>query len=186
MKIQCDCGAFQATLTHFPDHSPGRLMCYCRDCQSFLNRLGREDLLDAYGGTEVIPVYPGEVRIDQGSDQLICNQLSPKGMYRWSTRCCNSPVGNMRPGFPWFGILHSAYRAADPEALERLGKVRSRIFGRDAKGEPPFAISRKIGVRDAMVVLPFVLKGKIGGKHKNSPLLAEDQKTPIVPPRLLS
>ena len=90
MRIQCDCGGFQAELTHFPAHSPGRLMCYCADCQRFLEKIERKDLLDAYGGTEVVPVYPSEIRILQGEDLLVCNRLSPQGLFRWSTRCCNS------------------------------------------------------------------------------------------------
>lgn len=185
MRIQCDCGAFQAELTHFPSHSPGRLMCYCADCQSFLEKIDRKDLLDAYGGTEVIPVYPNEIRILKGEDQLVCNRLSPQGLFRWSTCCCNSPVGNAQPKFPWFGILHNAYRAADPECLSRLGPVRSRIYGRDAKGEPPFPISRKLGFKDMLTVLPFLAKGFLGRKHKHSPFFNSDNVTPIVTPRLL-
>ena len=185
MRIQCDCGGFQAELTHFPAHSPGRLMCYCADCQRFLEKIERKDLLDAYGGTEVVPVYPSEIRILQGEDLLVCNRLSPQGLFRWSTRCCNSPVGNGQPKFPWVGIFHSACRAADPGCLDRLGPVRSRIYGRDAKGAPPFPISRKIGFKDVLTVLPFVAKGFLTGKHRHSPFFQADNVTPIMPPRLL-
>jgi hypothetical protein len=185
MQVRCDCGAFQAELTDFPNHTPGRLMCYCSDCQRYLEKLGRQDLLDAYGGTEVIPVYPSEIRIIQGQEQLVCNQLSPDGIFRLSTRCCNSPVGNIRAKFPWFGILRNAYLAADPECLERLGPVRSRIYGRDAKGAPPFHISPKIGFKEMLTVLPFLVRGAFGGKSKNSPFFKADNVSPIVPPRLL-
>ncbi|MCQ0969680.1 DUF6151 family protein [Paracoccus sp. TK19116] len=185
MRISCDCGTFQAELTRFPDHTPGRLVCYCRDCQSFLNRLGRHDLLDDHGGTEVIPVYPSEIWIVSGVDQLQCNRLSPNGIYRWSVRCCNSPIGNMRAGIPWFGILHNAFHAADPNAPKRLGPVRARIYGRDAIGQPPFPISHKIGFRDMLAVLPFILKGRLAGKTKGSPFTQDDGITPIVEPRLL-
>lgn len=185
MRIQCDCGAFQAELTSFPAHSPGRLICYCADCQHFLEKIGREDLLDAYGGTEVVPVYPSEIRILEGEECLVCNRLTPKGLFRWSTRCCNSPICNVRPRFPWVGIFHSVYRAADPECLDSVGPVRSRIYGRDAKVQPPFPISERIGVRDMLIVLPFVAKGFISGKHNHSPFFEADNVTPIVPPRLL-
>ncbi|WBU59167.1 DUF6151 family protein [Paracoccus albus] len=185
MQIQCDCGAFKANLTNFPANSPGRLMCYCDDCQHYLEKIDREDLLDAYGGTEVIPVYPSEISIAQGREQLVCNQLSRKGLYRWSTRCCNSPIGNIKVGFPWLGIFHSAVRAANPDYAEKLGPVKSRISGRYAKGEPPFKIASKIGFKDMLTVLPFVVKGKLTGKHKNSPLFEADNSTPIVPPRQL-
>lgn len=185
MYISCDCGAFEAELTHFPAHTVGRLICYCSDCQMYLKKLGREELLDEFGGTEIIPVYPSEVRITKGKEYLVCNQLSPEGLFRWSTRCCNSPVGNIRPKFPWLGIPHNAYRAGqDPECLERLGPVRSRIYGRDATGEPPFEISEKLGLKDALTVIPFVIRGFVGGKHKRSPFFKEGW-APIVQPRSL-
>ncbi|MBM1813589.1 DUF6151 family protein [Pseudosulfitobacter pseudonitzschiae] len=185
MYISCDCGAFKAELTHFPAHTPGRLMCYCSDCQLYLKKLGRAELLDAFGGTEIIPVYPSEIRVTKGEEHLVCNRLSPEGLFRWSTGCCNSPVGNIQAKFPWFGILHNAYRAGDdPECLERLGSVRSRIYGRDAIGEPPFDISGKLGLKDALKVMPFLIRGFVGGKQKPSPFFKEGWE-PTVQPRLL-
>lgn len=160
-------------------------MCYCRDCQGFLDKLGRPDLLDDHGGTQIVPAYPAEIRILRGAEHLVCNRLSPEGLFRWSSGCCNSPIGNTRAKFPWFGLIHSAFRAADPQSLERLGAIRSRIFGRDARGTPPFPIPDRIGFRDMMVVLPFVAKGLIGRKHKGSPFFEADGRTPIRPPRLL-
>lgn len=185
MRIQCDCGTLQAELTAFPHNSPGRLMCYCADCQAYLNRLGRAELLDDWGGSEVIPVYPSEFRIISGADKLCCNRLSARGLNRWSASCCNAPIVNTPAGFPWAGILRSAYDASDPAALDRMGKVRSRIMGKDAKPDAPFRISDKIGFADMLVVLPFIVKGKLLGKHKPSPFFAEDGKTPVVEPVLL-
>lgn len=185
MKIQCDCGAFKADLTAFPKNTPGRLACYCKDCQTFLHRLGRAELLDAYGGSEIIPVYPSEFTIISGEDKLRCNRLTQDGLYRWSTTCCNSPVANTKPNFPWIGILHSAYTASDPDSLTGLGPIRSRIFGRDATGDPPFKISQKLDLKAALAVLPFLLKGKLFGKSRNHPFFGPDGKTPIKEPEHL-
>ena len=185
MRIQCDCGSFQADLTGFPRNSPGRLACYCNDCQAYLEKLGRKDLLDAYGGTEVIPVYPSEFVIASGKEHLRCNRLSRKGLNRWSATCCNSPIANTKANFPWVGILHNAYRAADPQALDRLGPVRSRIMGKYAKGKPPFEIAERINFKAMMSVLPFLLKGKLFGKSKPNPFFKEDGTTPISEPKLL-
>jgi hypothetical protein len=160
-------------------------MCYCSDCQRYLTKIDREDLLDANGGTEVIPVYPNEIRILQGEEHLVCNRLSPQGLFRWSTKCCNSPIGNTQPRFPWFGVFHSALRAADPDCLNRLGPVRMRVHGRDAKGEPPFPISPTLGFKAMLAVMPFVAKGFIGGKHRHSPFFQSDGLTPIAATRLL-
>src|SRR6476646_2142775 len=106
MEIQCECGRFRAELTSFPRNTPGRLACYCDDCQTYAHFLGRADLLDAAGGTEVVPAYPAEVKFVAGKELLACTRLSPRGMFRWSTTCCNTPIANTMPGFPWAGIFY--------------------------------------------------------------------------------
>lgn len=185
MIVQCDCGAFQAELTGYPKNSPGRLVCYCKDCQAYLQKLGREDLLDTHGGTEVYPVYPSEIRIISGADKLQCNRLTQRGLNRWSTTCCNAPIANTAPGFPWVGFLHSAFKANDAASPAALGPIRSRVFGRDAKGNPPFKIAEKLDFKAVMAVFPFILKGKMFGKSKNNPFFQQDGKTPIKAPKLL-
>lgn len=186
MNISCDCGTFKARLTAFPRNTPGRLVCYCRDCQSYLDRIDRRDVLDEYGGTEVIPVYPSEVEFLQGDAHLGCYRLSEHGTFRWASSCCHSPIANTRPGFPWAGIFHTACTSADPDALASLGEVRSRIYGRDAAGTPAFRISEKIAPRDMFVVMPFILKGKFLKKHRGSPFFRADSATPIREPTLLA
>lgn len=185
MQISCDCGDFKAELLAFPKNTPGRLACYCKDCQAFANRLGRSDVLDEYGGTEVIPVYPSELRILQGKESLTCYRLSPEGLFRWAAHCCNSPVINSRPGFPWLGILHTAYKSSDPASLDNLGEIRCRVFGRDAIGKPPFEISEKLGFKAILTVLPFVIKGKLLNKGEGMELFESDGRTPISAPQLL-
>ncbi|PLX35922.1 MAG: hypothetical protein C0606_17700 [Hyphomicrobiales bacterium] len=185
MKVQCDCGRFQAELTHFPKHSPGRLVCYCDDCQTYLKALGREDLLDPYGGTEIVPVYPDEFKIVAGAEVLRCNRLSKRGLSRWSATCCNSPIANVRPKFPWVGILHNAYTVKAPDTLEKAGPIRSRIMGKFKRGTPPFEISEKIRLRDILVIAPFLLRGFLFKKHRVSPFFREDGVTPVCDPVIL-
>jgi hypothetical protein len=185
--IQCECGKFQAELTDFPKNSPGRLACYCDDCQTYLHYLGRADLLDSAGGTEVIPVYPAEFNILKGKEVLQCLRLSPNGLNRWYTTCCKTPIGNSRPKFPWVGLIHRVYNVKDPSFLEKtFGPVRSRIQGRFAKGTPPKGTSQKLTFKDFLAVFPFLLKGAVLGKSKNSPLFHRDGVTPIVTPKILS
>jgi len=108
MKISCDCGTFKADLTAFPKNTPGRLVCYCKDCQEYLEKINRKDLLDNYGGTQVIPAYPKEVKIIEGGDSLKCYRLSSHGLHRGAAGCCNTPIINGKPGVCWAGIFHSA------------------------------------------------------------------------------
>ncbi len=180
MKIKCDCGKFQASILD-PSSSPGRLVCYCDDCQNYLNKLGKNNLLDSYGGTDIIPFYPSDIQIEKGIDQLCCNQLSDSGLSRWSTHCCGSPIVNTKAKFPWAGFMASS--VVDQEG--RFSKIKSRVMGKFSYGRPEFKISQKLSLKDALVVLPFILKGFLASKWKNAPLYNSDNVTPIVEPRKL-
>lgn len=179
MKIQCDCGKFKAELLNFPKSSPGRLVCYCNDCQDYARKLKREDVLDPYGGTQVVPVYPNDFKILEGEEYLKCNQLREKGLKRWSVTCCNTAVVNTMSKFPWAGIPHNLFTNAEPGCLEKLGPIRSRIKGKFKTAEAPFKISEDMKLKDILVVLPFILKGFALKKFNHSPFFKEDGKTPI-------
>lgn len=157
------------------------MVCYCNDCQDFLSIMERSDRLDKFGGTEIVPVYPSDIKILQGKEYLQCHRLTKNGLYRWSASCCISPIANTRAEFPWVGLFHSTFTSIDSNSLNRLGKIKCRIFGRDAKKGAPFPISPKIGFSDMLVVLPFVIKGKILKKHRHSPFFEDDGRTPISP-----
>jgi hypothetical protein len=184
MEIQCECGKFRAKLKAFPGNTPGRLVCYCDDCQAYLHHLKRGD---ANGGTEVIPAYPADVAILQGLEHLKCTRLSPKGTFRFSTTCCNTPIANTHPGKPWVGFLRGVYTAKDASILDQtLGAVRSRIMGQYAKGAPPAGTPDKFNLKAFAAVMPFMLKGILLGKAKPSPFFAADGKTAVVPVHVCS
>jgi hypothetical protein len=187
MEIQCECGKFAAKLKAFPDSTPGRLVCYCDDCQKYLHHLKRNDLLDANGGTEVIPAYPADVEFLRGNKHLKCTRLSPNGTFRFSTTCCNTPIANTRPGAPWAGFLRCVYtaRGNGQKLDELLGPVRSRIMGRYAQGTPPAGTPKTFNLRALFTVMPFMLKGKLLGKSRPSPFFADDGSTPIVAAHVL-
>ena len=174
-------------LEAFPKNSPGRLLCYCDDCQSYLHHLKRADLLDENGGTEVIPVYPADIKILSGKEHLKCTRLSSKGMFRFSTTCCNTPVGNAQPNMPWFGIHRCMCTAKGPDKIDKtLGPIRASIMGRFAKGTPPAGTPKKFSLGGFLIVVPFIIKGKILKKSNSSPFFVEGGKTPIVNPHVLS
>ena len=58
-------------------------------------------------------------------------------------------------------------------------------MGKHKKAECPFEVSEKIRFRDAWVVMPFILKGKILKKYKPSPFFKEDGVTQISDPVIL-
>ncbi len=185
MKIQCDCGIFRAELQNFPKATPGRLICYCDDCQSYLHFLKRTDLLDANGGTEIIPAYPSDIKILQGKENLKCTRLVTTGMYRFSTTCCNTPIANTDPKRPWAGILRRVYTNKDPNKLDQsLGKVRASVMGKFGHGTLPKGTPQTFNFKGFLAVMPFILKGKILGRNKPTPFF--NNETSIVVPKVLS
>ena len=187
MTIQCECGQFKAELMAFPQNTPGRLVCYCDDCQTYLHHIGRADLLDQNGGTEVIPAYPQDMKITQGKENLKCVRLSPKGMFRFFTACCRTPIGNTRANSPWIGLFRRVYTAHEPSQLDRVFKsVKSRVFGRFAKGTAPTGTPATFNFSAMLSVAPFLLQGTLFKKFKPSPFFLEDGMTPVVTAYVLS
>lgn len=186
-QVQCECGKFKAEIKKFPKDTAGRCVCYCDDCQTYLHYLGKSNLADSAGGSEIIPVYPTNFKILQGQELLSCVRLSPQGLFRWYTSCCKTPVGNLMAHFPWIGTYNRIYTVQDPHFVEKsLGKIKSRIQGKFARGTKPKGTSDKMGIKDAMAVVPFILKGFLTGKAKGSPLFENDGTTPIIKPTILS
>ncbi len=184
MQISCKCKKLQIELKVFPKNTPGRLKCYCDDCQAYLHYLGRSELLDENGGTEVIPIYPADMQIIQGKENLKCMCMSDKGLFRFSSSCCDTPIANTRPGNPWAGV--NRYAFSDLKELDEvLGPVRSSILGKFAKGTPPKGTPQTFDLKGFLTVMPYLFKGKILKKNRPSPFFTEDLK-PIVLPHVLS
>lgn len=185
MEIQCECGKFRAELTQFPKNTPGRLLCYCDDCQSFMHYLNRADLLDSNGGTEIIPVYPSDFKILQGQEQLKCTRLVPDGMFRYSTKCCNTPIANTDEKRPWVGTHRRVFVAKDPKKLDEIfQQVRASIMGKYGHGILPPGTPKKFNFKGFLSVMPFLLNGILKGRKRPSPFF-ENEKS-IAPPYILS
>lgn len=185
MEIQCDCGNFRAELTQFPKNTPGRFICYCDDCQAFLNYLKRPELLNENGGTEIIPAYPVDIKIIAGQDVVKCVRLHSKGMYRYYTSCCQTPIANTDPVRPWVGFFRNMYTAKDANLLDReLGPVKTSLMGKYAKGTPPAGTAQTFDFKALTIFMPFIIKGKVLGKAKHSPFF--DKGESIVVPKVLT
>ncbi|MBL7555217.1 MAG: hypothetical protein JNM24_05285 [Bdellovibrionaceae bacterium] len=187
MNVQCQCGQVKAHIKNFPHQSPGRLVCYCDDCQSYLHYLKKNDLLDANGGTEIVPVYPVNFQFTQGQDLVRGIRLSPKGLYRWYASCCQTPIANTQAKMPWIGMLSSMlpYKS-ETERTQALGNVKSRVMGAFALGQPPADASSKFKPKDFLSVVPFILKGLVTGKNKNHPFFKLPSYEPKSAPYVLT
>src|SRR5262245_27846255 len=106
VELRCRCGEVRGLLKSPSSQTVNRVVCYCDDCQAFAHQLRRADLLDAHGGTDIIQVAPAALELVQGKSRIAGLRLTPKGLYRWHTTCCHTPVGNtVSPAIPFVGIV---------------------------------------------------------------------------------
>lgn len=163
-----------------------RVVCYCDDCQAFMHRLGRADLLDAHGGTDIVQVAPSSLSLVRGQDKIAGVRLTPKGLFRWHTTCCNTPVGNtLTPSVPFVGIAVQAFDGGAPRADEAFGKPVGAILGKYAVGEAP---KGSTGLNLALIARAIgkVLGWRLRGKAWPHPFFARETGDPIFPLTVLS
>lgn len=93
--------------------------------------LGAKGILDENGGSELYQTLPARLKVTAGKDQLRALRLSPKGMVRWYTGCCGTPLGNTLHSEGWYFLSLSV--ACIPEAARApLGPLRGAFFAKDA------------------------------------------------------
>lgn len=182
--LACRCGTVRGVVHAVSPRTVNHGVCYCDDCQAFAHFLGREnDLLDPYGGTEVVQMSPARFALTAGVDRIAAIRLTPKGIVRWYASCCNTPIGNtpVSPAIPFVGII----RAFIDAPQEALGPVRGRMYAERAKGGRA-AVPRDGGSNIAMIVrvLPKLLGYRLRGDHKRSALL-DAAGRPLAEPRVL-
>lgn len=138
VDIECACGELKGKLEIVPKHS-FHVHCLCSDCQSFAAYLKKEDeILDQYGGSEIFQTYPCYIKINQGKEKLTYTQLKPKGLLRWYTSCCNTPVANTMssPKIPFAGVSVKLIKfSSDKEKHKVLGPVVMKAYGKSARGK---------------------------------------------------
>jgi hypothetical protein len=166
-----------------------RFVCYCEDCQAFARFLERADILDAAGGTDIFQMPPGRLSFDAGSDLLRCVRLSDRGVLRWYTDCCRTPIGNTAGArFPVIGVIHSImdHEADGRSRNQVLGPPLCRIYERSAVGPlPPNAPpppSRRVLGRRALLMLAWWIRGLA----RPSPFFDERTGAPRAEPRVLT
>lgn len=167
-----------------------RFVCYCGDCQAFARFLGRPDVLDSAGGTDIFQMPPAHVKLTEGTDALRCVRLSVRTrVLRWYTDCCRTPIGNTadRLGFPIAAVIHTFmdHEAGGRSRDEVLGPRLCRIFERSAVGPlpedaPPPPSLRAFARRGSKMLSWWVL-----GLARPSPFFDERTKAPRVAPRVI-
>jgi hypothetical protein len=184
LALRCRCGEVALALDD-PQRAV-RGACYCRDCRSYTYFLGRDaELLDAWGGTEIVAALPSRLHIERGKERVACASLSERGILRWYASCCRSPLGNTPRdgGVPHVGLIPTCLLGSRDEIEAAFGPIRLRVFRASARGEAPKMGSGALlaGAR----YLGATLRARVGGSARTNPFFASDLTTPIVAPSVL-
>ncbi|MBK7396382.1 MAG: hypothetical protein IPJ34_08800 [Myxococcales bacterium] len=81
LPIACRCGRVTGEVRGAVPATVNRVVCYCDDCQAFARHLGRDDLLDESGGSDIVQVAPATLQV-RANEALRCPRLDQRD-YRW-------------------------------------------------------------------------------------------------------
>ena len=186
VEVRCRCGEVRGVVTDPSPRTVNRVVCYCDDCQAFLHRLDRADLLDDQGGTDIVQLAPASLSFVQGKQRIVGLRLTPRGTYRWYASCCRMPLGNtLGPAIPFIGIVAQAFESETQKPDQIFGRPIGRIFGKHAVGRPPEGSTRLNPWLVARAVSK-VLGWRLRGKTWPHPFFDRARRTPNFPLTTLS
>jgi hypothetical protein len=184
IELRCRCGEVRGMVMDLSPRTVNRVVCYCEDCQAFAHQVGRADLLNANGGSDIIQVAPATVSFTQGAHRIVGLRLTSKGLYRWHASCCNTPMGNtMNPALPFVGIVAQAFAATRLDDV--VGPPTAAIFGKYAVGDPP-AGSTRFNLPLLLRAIGKVLGWRLKGRTWPHPFFARDTGAPVYAVTVLS
>jgi len=132
LTVSCNCGEFSAVVTIDKNQLPTRLKCYCSDCQAYAYHLENADSqLDLKGGSDLIQISPAQFSIVRGEQHLGNLNMTPNGVYRWHTTCCQTGIANTPPSakMPYVGLLCNTIKKASnvpDKAINRSSKKSNK------------------------------------------------------------
>ncbi len=180
--LACRCGTVRGTVE--ADSRANHMVCYCADCQDYARVLGRPDVLDERGGSEIVQTLPGFVTLTHGAERLACLRMTAKGPLRWYAACCDTPIGNtaLTHRIAFVGLL-AACLTGKPVS-ETFGPITGWAFVAGAKGEPkpPETSIGKVLAR----IVPRTLKARLDGSYRKTPFFDVKTGKPVAEPRLVS
>ncbi len=175
INLTCSCGAVKGTAINITPKNGTRVICCCDDCQAFANYLGAEEkILDAFGGTDIYQTSQSQIKINKGAEHLRCIQLTSKGLMRWYTGCCNTPVGNtMNASIPFIGIIHN-FIDVQSNRDNTLGPVSAYVQTQYARGCPTYPHSaKKFPIGITFKIIQKIIIWRIKGMNKPSAFFNE-------------
>jgi len=182
--LQCRCGTIKGTVSLAG--LAKRAICYCKDCQAYAHYLqDAASVLDGDGGTDVVATLPMNVRFVQGKQALTCMSLSPHGLLRWYSSCCNTPIGNTPRNYKmaYVGLVHTCLGNA--AALQQsFGPVQVRVNTQSAR--QPVESTPLSSLTTILVLMRTLVGARLAGSYKDTPFFVRESGAPIVQPRVLT
>ncbi|HLK37093.1 MAG TPA: DUF6151 family protein [Polyangiaceae bacterium] len=185
-ELRCRCGEVRGHVRGAAPETANHMFCYCDDCQAYLHHLGRTDLLDGHGGTDIVQVAPAALSFDAGVDRIVGLRLTPRGLHRWYASCCKTPVGNtFSVGLPFVGVVAQAFDNAGNRASDVFGKAVGAAGHKSAVGGLPDGLERA-NLRLILRAVRLVAGWRLRGKTWPHPFFDRATRQPIRPVSVLS
>ncbi|MBN8480799.1 MAG: hypothetical protein J0L88_04320 [Xanthomonadales bacterium] len=183
VSFRCRCGGLRGEVDI--ERAYARATCYCTDCRAFARVLGAEAVLDAAGGTDIVPIVPAALHIRSGLGHLACLSLTEAGLLRWYADCCRMPLANTprSASVAYAGVLSDALDVA-PGALEaRLGARGRTVINAKSATSPVKSTPLTLAIGGLRIALG-VTRARLRGERDS--VFFDAQGQPVREPRVLS
>ena len=118
-------------------------------------------------------------------------RLRPGGTVRWFARCCNTPIGNTlaTPAIPFIGVVTACLQGSGQTSslADAIGPAGRGVHGRFAYGDLQRVNAHaKAPLSLIGRFLARVVRWRLRGDHKRSPLFDAASAKPVATPEVLS
>jgi hypothetical protein len=112
--------------------------------------------------------------------------LSEKGLLRWYTACCRTPIGNTprAPKLSYVGLVHSCFAGSPIELDAAFGPSKVAINTASANGtvnSTPWSTFRAV-----LKIMRNVWGSRLSGKYRDNPFFMPGTAEPLVAPQVLT
>jgi Family of unknown function (DUF6151) len=112
--------------------------------------------------------------------------LSEKGLLRWYTACCRTPIGNTPrdPKLSYVGLVHSCLAGSPIELNAAFGPTKVAINTASANGavnSTPWPTFRAM-----LKIMRNVLGSRLSGKYRDNPFFIHGTAEPLAAPQVLT
>ena len=186
LQLSCQCKTITGVVRAIKPGKGMRLVCYCSDCQTFAKHLAPAGgILNQYGGTQILQIAPSMIEILQGQQHLRCTRLTRKGLYRWHSACCDTPIANtVSRKIPFVGLAYE-FISDDQDVDGLIGPVVGT--NKVANSIPGLPDRAKIAGESRTIKILAIAKiilWKLLGKSNPNPFYANDGRA-VVKPQVL-